>query len=300
MATQNVCRYFKFGFCKYTVNCRFLHVKENCESQDCDVSSCNLRHPKICRFFRDYSRCKFGEWCCFRHVHKNIESDKEILDRINNLEKLIAEKDALIANLANKVKFIEEKLSIDNDTVNQITEKFTHEKENIFKCENCEFETNSKRGLQIHRKRKHEKKFKCKLCDEVFESETECRIHKKSHSITIQFDNRKQKDEVCENCGFMSKCIYTMDVHIGKCGFGIDYECGFCDVTIEDLSHLELHLRTCEVYECSECFIRRKSLSEMKEHIGKEHEDCKKLTHLKINLENESDVIFKSYSLSEL
>ena len=91
-----------------------------------------------------------------------------------------------------------------------------------------------------------------------------------------------------------------MDVHIGKCGFGIDYECGFCDVTIEDLSHLELHLRTCEVYECSECFIRRKSLCEMKEHIRKEHEDCKKLTHLKINLENESDVIFKSYSLSEL
>ena len=91
-----------------------------------------------------------------------------------------------------------------------------------------------------------------------------------------------------------------MDVHNGKCSFGTKYECGFCDVTLEDISHLEIHLRTCEVYECTECFIRRKSLSEMKEHIVKEHENCKKLTHLKINLENENYVIFKSYSISEL
>lgn len=295
MATQNVCTFFKFGFCKYTVKCRFLHVKENCENLECDVISCNLRHPKICRFYRDYRRCKFGEWCCFRHVEKNLESNKEVIDRIKNIEKLIAEKDAKITNLENKMKLIEEKLSIDKETVNQITEK-----ETIFKCEYCEFETNSKKGIQIHRKRKHEKKFECDLCGEVFYSETECRIHKKSHSITTQFDHTNGEESVCENCGFKSKCIYTMDVHNGKCSFGTKYECGFCDVTLEDISHLEIHLRTCEVYECTECFIRRKSLSEMKEHIVKEHENCKKLTHLKINLENENYVIFKSYSISEL
>ena len=101
MTTQNVCRYFMFWFCKYTVKCGFLHVKENCESQECDVRSC-LRHPKICWFFRDYSRCKFGKWCCFRHVHRSIESGKEIINRINNFEKLIAEKDAKITSLENK------------------------------------------------------------------------------------------------------------------------------------------------------------------------------------------------------
>ena len=80
----------------------------------------------------------------------------------------------------------------------------------------------------------------------------------------------------------------------------MNYECGLCDATLEDLSSLDLHLRTCEVYECSECFLRRRSLGEMKEHIVKEHENCKMLTHLKMNLENESDVILKSYSISEL
>ena len=80
----------------------------------------------------------------------------------------------------------------------------------------------------------------------------------------------------------------------------IKYKCGFCDATFEEISHLEIHLRTCEVYECVECLIRRRSLSEMKEHIGKEHENCKNLTHLKINLEKENDVIIKTYSISEL
>ena len=73
------------------------------------------------------------------------------------------------------------------------------------------------------------------------------------------------------SCGFKSKCNYTLDVHIGKCGFGTKYECGFCDVTFEGISQLEIHLRTCEVYECFECHIRRTSLNEMKEHIVKDN-----------------------------
>ena len=30
MAAQNVCRYFKFGFCKFLERCRFMHVNEEC------------------------------------------------------------------------------------------------------------------------------------------------------------------------------------------------------------------------------------------------------------------------------
>ena len=81
MAAQNICRYFKFGFCKYLEKCRFQHVREICENNECDAKSCSLRHPKICSFFRDYNRCKFGEWCLFKHVDKKQSSDKEILNK---------------------------------------------------------------------------------------------------------------------------------------------------------------------------------------------------------------------------
>ena len=87
MAIENesVCFFNKYGFCKFRSTCRKYHNMEICLKNGCEVIKCSLRHPKICRFFRDYNRCKFGEWCCFRHVHKNIESNKEIIDRINNL-----------------------------------------------------------------------------------------------------------------------------------------------------------------------------------------------------------------------
>ena len=82
------------------------------------------------------------------------------------------------------------------------------------------------------------------------------------------------------------------------------YECGFCDAKFKDLTALELHLRTCEIYECSECYRKDKNLNDMKKHFVNDHADCEQgsdiIQHLKIDLENLSDVIIKSYYLSQL
>ena len=126
MATQNVCRYFKFGFCKYLEKCRFPHVKEICENTECDARSCSLRHPRICIYYRDYRRCKFGEWCSFKHVEKI--SDIEIVDRIKNLEKLIAEKDEVISILENKILLIEKRVGLRNQ-FSENSEDFSDKKE---------------------------------------------------------------------------------------------------------------------------------------------------------------------------
>ena len=266
MTAQNICRYFKFGFCKYLVKCRFQHIKEICENKDCNVKSCSLRHPKICSFYREYNRCKFGEWCLFKHVDENKNSDEEILSKIENLEKLIEQKDSLISILVEKVKFIEEKLAI-HEATEDSTENLSDDKQirketvEIFKCNFCNFESNSKKDVQIHIKKKHGKKFECDQCEKVFESETEKNLHRKTHSFKSRFINTKREDHVCENCDFICKSIYTMEVHIGKC-YSNNFECGFCDAKFEDIDSLELHLRTCEMYECSECYLKLKDLSE--------------------------------------
>ena len=154
--------YFKFGFCKYLERCRFPHIKEVCESQECDERSCTLRHPRVCSYYRDYNRCKFGEWCCFKHVEKDRIIVTEIANRVKHLEKLIEEKDEVISILVNKMKVIEEKLCMNNEPVNVNTEDFSDVKEvketvEKFKCDLCEYESNSKRGIRIHKKKKHEK-----------------------------------------------------------------------------------------------------------------------------------------------
>ena len=108
--TQNVCRYYKFGHCKFADKCRFNHIHEKCGNSSCEIRSCKLRHPRICKFFRDYKRCKFGEWCSFDHDNNNNNEDtiNTIMEKIQNLETVINEKDLMIQELAQKIKKLEE------------------------------------------------------------------------------------------------------------------------------------------------------------------------------------------------
>ena len=56
--------------------------------------------------------------------------------------------------------------------------------------------------------------------------------------------------------------------------------------------------------ECSECYQKIKTINEMKKHFVDNHASCDKgkdvIQHLKIDLESLSEVIIKSYFISEL
>ena len=117
MATQNVCRYFKFGHCKFADKCRLLHVKEVCETLSCAVWSCNLRHPRACKYFQEYNRCKFSDYCSYIHKEQRKQinpvdkvSNKEIMEKLDNLTENVREKENIIIQLAEKVRVLEEKL----------------------------------------------------------------------------------------------------------------------------------------------------------------------------------------------
>ena len=118
MAHQNVCRYNKFGFCKFQEVCRKKHVNEKCNSSSCEITLCELRHPKICRYFRDHRRCKFGEYCYFEHKeneHGVFEQKlNEMKTKIDKLEKKVIEKDDIIKNLVEKVENFEIVEKIEN------------------------------------------------------------------------------------------------------------------------------------------------------------------------------------------
>ena len=87
MAVQNVCRYNKFGYCRFGEICRKHHVDEVCVDSSCDPSNCDKRHPKECKYYKNYNRCKFNP-CKFLHttqvnydekfkeISENIESNK--------------------------------------------------------------------------------------------------------------------------------------------------------------------------------------------------------------------------------
>jgi hypothetical protein len=53
----------------------------------------------------------------------------------------------------------------------------------------------------------------------------------------------------CEECEFFGTNHLTMEVHLGK-EHSANFECGLCEVEAKDLENLEMHLFTCEIYEC--------------------------------------------------
>ena len=86
MAAHPVCLFNKFGYCRYGELCKHKHLKEVCDDLDCEQKEvCHKRHPKQCRYYRDFGRCKFSEYCFFRHEesfkqnHNQIESELEQL-----------------------------------------------------------------------------------------------------------------------------------------------------------------------------------------------------------------------------
>ena len=344
MAHQNVCRYFKFGYCKFLERCRLLHISEICLDSACDIKTCKLRHPRKCKYFRDYNRCKYGEWCYFSHEVKEdpskeilvkIESDfnekyeviksklekidekiealeKEELDiskrlenifvnkietlenQIESLRKCLAEKDAYIETFEVRLKHIEEKLSESENIETNIVEETEKPEEVKFKCDKCSFETTSERGLKIHTQRKHTKfesekfpKF-CELCEETFTTNREFRKHMKTHSYKFVSSSGVYK---CEECEFVSRSRYTMDVHEGKCRKE-DFECGLCESKFENLENLDLHLVTCEVYQCgeNECKLRAKTIKEIRNHLQEIHGYPMEVMHLKIDRNDPSEI----------
>ena len=59
-------------------------------------------------------------------------------------------------------------------------------------------------------------------------------------------------------------------------------------------------MRQKEVYKCTECWKKNKHLHEIKKHVMEDHEDVKTINHIKIDLEDETKVIAKTFKISEL
>ena len=113
MAAENTCLHNKFGHCRYRDTCRHRHIQEICENSTCEIHNCERRHPRECRFWKVYNRCKFGDFCSFKHkgldclkkpneiLEKELKIVKEKLDVV---ERLLCEKDHEISEILNKIE----------------------------------------------------------------------------------------------------------------------------------------------------------------------------------------------------
>jgi hypothetical protein len=191
------------------------------ENSSCDISRCNLRHPKKCKFYSNYKRCKFDP-CAFLHIDSSEISNSEIFKKLDDLAKLISEKDLKIKRLEERLEILENILP--ENAVENVSGALEKEEESqpqtnviennqILKCSKCDFEAKSDRGLKIHEKRKCAKletnKFPktCEICEKEILSLKDMRKQLKTHSYFGNYHERCEDNFKCLDCDFTSQTI---------------------------------------------------------------------------------------------
>ena len=136
---KKVCSRNYFGHCGRK-SCSLEHLKETCKDLTCDKPKevCNKRHPILCFFFHNYSKCTFKNKCSYLHfdVVEELRSLKNELNAVREgkISKNFEEK-ALIASHENyrnskMMKYDNEFIFVSN-SVKVAEDKATNENENV-------------------------------------------------------------------------------------------------------------------------------------------------------------------------
>ena len=209
-----------------------------------------------------------------------------------------------INNIELEKKFANEKKTKDKkikDLEKVLIDDTTKLEKDNFKCEYCDYETSSERGLNIHIKRKHTNldtnnyPVDCDFCDIKLNSESEMKFHLKNEH-TSTYSSFK-----CLDCDFCADNEISIQVHQGRCHGG-GFECGICDFRADCLENLDVHLNTCESFECYQCSIRVYNIGDMKKHISEKHgaKEYLRVKHGKLDRKNSEYVKETSYDKNDL
>ena len=125
MQLKNICQHNKFGYCKYRETCRKHHFKTICKAESCESIKCPKRHPRPCKYFNIFRRCKFGSFCLFSHETESFSSlrnDEEMKGKLNYLEEYTQKLEDKIKIGDSKLKVMEEKIEVIENKLESVLE----------------------------------------------------------------------------------------------------------------------------------------------------------------------------------
>ena len=264
-----------------------MHISEICTNSSCEIARCNLRHPKVCKFFRDYKRCKFGEYCYFLHKEKDNFNKKVIDDLTNDLNERY---DAIKI----KIEAIDEQIAVmEAKEVETLTKL-----ENIFQRKIDTFEN----SISILKKCLAEKDGYIvnletrlnKLEEKVMENNEKC-------DEKVTKENRKISTEEtfkCNVCVFVSTSEKGLKAHVKVMHTKSNFlkTCSLCDKTFKSYRKFRDHKfdhtawdKKTNKYSCKECDFVGNNMFTHEVHMGKAHSqnfDCGLCDKEFDNLEN--------------
>ena len=228
MTAVTICLHNKFGFCKHGDKCHKEHIAEICQNDRCNVNECKKRHPKGCRYYQQYKRCKFGDFCAFSHdipVNPVLEDLKLVAVKVSTLENEVKEKNEEIkAILRNIEKFLSSlnlprmvasthsteslpstvsasqstiAIVTTNNPANIPTRSSSHSRENCIP----QYDGQSSLIIEGETSENPSEFFKCEFCGETFSAQKLLKEHNNSHEFC------------CEDCQICYETQLESDLH---------------------------------------------------------------------------------------
>ena len=277
---EAICKFNKYGHCRYGEFCNFYHEDKRCQKEVCDHKACNFRHPKKCRNIATGKKCKFEDSCDFDHGDdQRSNADEEVKTwkaKVESLERIIETKDKEIGDLRKVLDDtgISQFNGIDDDVIsvttveNESDADSEESSETLNYCELCDFKTHNCKGLKIHMGKSH--KNKCKRCGQIFPDVDSLNRHEKAEMILDHADPLESPDKL-QNLGLNKngepfiEVMTVPDTPIARLYFEDCPEQDEHDV-------LHLAISTVVLGELSEpgCFVDWDSLSTLLKENGKE------------------------------
>ena len=146
------CKFNQYGFCKFGTHCRKHHIMDICPIYQCMDKVCTLRHPRACRFFFQFGRCKFGDLCAYLHNSSNKTLEDEIKVLKSEVESIKA-RNSEIESLLYRMSLMETEIN----TIREVCAKISKEPPENFVCEHCDYKASSSSVLKRHITIKHKK-----------------------------------------------------------------------------------------------------------------------------------------------
>ena len=301
--------------CKYGMHCKF-NKKNGCLYSHVTLASDDVKIASLNKDFNNKLSNLENTIVIMQNelVEKN-SIIKDLKEKMNSLEEAFSNLKVNLKDNHSKTIGLEMKLDeVENKQKNDkhVKDKKLKELESVikqkqkqaqaedeYKCSECDSVFKTKNGLKTHKVRMHTQTknvqypLECEYCDAKLENETVMKEHLKLHLY-------KKSTFKCEDCEFCSENFLTMEVHVGKYHSEKE-ECGMCNFVAKDLEALSLHISTCQVYVCDDCYYRTVHIHEIKEHLKNVHtSQYDTIIHGKVSLKDPELIDHVHYSKQEL
>lgn len=206
MAAEEVCQFNKFGFCKFEINCFRKHENQKCENEHCDIQKCSLRHPKRCKYFAEFNKCKFGSFCKFKHDEiGNIKFDREIemlRKDLENVKNGIKEKEIEIREKDKEIKKVSNDLQDKMCALEMIVKRL-------------ELDLQELRKENMSLRARVEEKEKGNIINNI-PDELEEKDESDAHQVEEQVEENQMEEITsfrCTQCDFIGKNMAGLKIH---------------------------------------------------------------------------------------